>query len=162
MFRTTIGAHGQFAALPLNLLGDRTYIDFVSTVSGLKELLMKPPSTPTLVMPMTNIPTVEEWNISYDSASVHICADEPIHGVEFHEDPVLAAGSSPLVGDFTSTLHSRPDDVVKYSCIHASGGKILGPAGVTCVIIRDDRVGLEAESCPSFVTYRIVHAWCRK
>ena len=121
---------------------------------------MKPPSTRTLVMPKTvnkmdtrRFPPVEEWNISNDSAYVNICANETSHGLEFHEDPVLAAGSSPLVGDFTSTLHSRPVDVAKFGCIYASGGKNLGPAGVICVIIRDELVGLEAESCPSVLSY---------
>lgn len=50
------GAHGQFAALPLNLMGDKTTIDVVSTASGLKEPTMKLPSSPPSVTP-----TTENW-----------------------------------------------------------------------------------------------------
>lgn len=160
------GAHGQFAALPLNLMGDKTTIDVVSTGFWSERAYNEAAKYATVryahdgkLDGYSKIPPVDEWNISNDSAYVHICANETIHGLEFHEDPVLPAGSPPLVGDFTSTLLSRPIDISKYGCIYASGGKNLGPAGVTCVIIRDDLVGLESPNCPSVLSYsKMVHS----
>ncbi len=155
------GAHGQFAAIALNLLGDRTTADYVSTgfwseraiAEASKYCEVRLAHDGKQLDGYTRIPPVSEWDISPDSAYVHICANETIHGLEFHEDPVLPPGSPPLVGDFTSTLLSRPIDISKYGCIYASGGKNLGPAGVTVVIIRDDLVGKESSSCPSVLSY---------
>lgn len=53
-------------------------------------------------------------------------ASETIDGIEFLEDPHLYPNNDkvPLVGDFTSTLLSRPVDISKYGVIYASGGKV--------------------------------------
>jgi len=154
------GAHGQFSALPLNLLGKKTSIDFVSTGFWSERAYLEASKycDPRFAYDgkkdaYCHIPPVEEWDISENSAYVHICANETIHGLEFLEDPELPPGSPPLVADFTSTLLSRSIDVAKYGCIYASGGKNLGPAGVTCVIIREDMVGMESDNCPSVLSY---------
>lgn len=154
------GAHGQFAAVPLNLLGDKTQVDFVNTgywgerAAGETSKFCKVRYAYDGKRDnYTHIPPVSEWDISPDSAYVHICANETLHGLEYLDDPVLPAGSPPLVGDFTSTLLSRPVNVSRYGVIYASGGKNLGPAGVTVVIVRDDLVGNELKSCPSVLSY---------
>ena len=41
----------------------------------------------------------------------------------------------PVVADFTSTLLSRPVDVSRYGVVYCSGGKNLGPAGVTLALV---------------------------
>jgi len=79
------------------------------------------------------IAPVSEWDIRDDTAYVHMCANETISGLEFLSEPELPGGHK-LIGDFTSTLLSRPIDVSKYACIIASHGKNLGPAG-TCTVI---------------------------
>lgn len=150
----------QFAAIALNLLGSKTQADYINTGFWSERAAGEASKFCTTRYAydgskekFARIPPVEEWDISPESAYVHICANETIHGVEFVSDPELPAGSPPLVGDFTSTLLSRPVDVSKYGCIYASGGKNLGPAGVTVVIIREDLVGLEAPICPSVLSY---------
>lgn len=154
------GAHGQFSAVPLNLLGDKTQVDIVNT--GFWSIRAKNEAAKychaRFAYDGSNddyqfIPPVSQWDISSDSAYVHICANETIHGLEFLEDPEMPAGSPPLVGDFTSTLLSRRINFEKYGCIYASGGKNLGPAGVTVVIVRDDLVGKESPLCPSVLSY---------
>lgn len=160
------GAHGQFAAVPLNLLGGKRTADYVSTGFWSVRAVQEASNFCDVRYAhdgksdgYSRIPPVSEWDISPDSAYVHICANETIHGLEFHEDPVLPPGSPPLVADFTSTLLSRPVDVSRYGCIYASGGKNLGPAGVTVVIVRDDLVGLESPLCPSVLSYsKMVHS----
>lgn len=154
------GAHGQFAAIAMNLLGTKTQADYVSTGYWSQRAIKEASKYCNVRYAydgtkdnFASIPPVSEWHISRDSAYVHICANETIHGLEFLYDPKLPEGSPPLVGDFTSTLLSRNIDISKYGCIYASGGKNLGPAGVTVVIIRDDLVGLESPICPSVLSY---------
>lgn len=154
------GAHGQFSAIPLNLLADKSQADYVSTGFWSQRAIKEAAKYCDVRLAYDGvkdgfscIPSVTEWNISSDSGYVHICANETIHGLEFLEDPELPPGSPPLVGDFTSTLLSRPIDVSKYGCIYASGGKNLGPAGVTVVIVRKDLVGRESSMCPAVLSY---------
>lgn len=154
------GAHGQFAAVPMNLLGDKTQADYVNTgfwsqraATEAEKYCKVRKAYDGAKDGYSYIPPVDEWEISPESAYVHICANETIHGLEFLEDPTLPEDAPPLVGDFTSTLLSRRIDIKKYGCIYASGGKNLGPAGVTVIIIREDLVGLESLTCPSVLSY---------
>ena len=156
------GAHGQFAAVPLNLCGSKKKACFVSTGYWSERAAKEAEKYCKVTYAYkgsdenySRIPPVSEWVIDKDAAYVHMCANETIHGLEYHEDPVLPQGSPPLVADFTSTLLSRPVDVSKYGVIYASAGKNLGPAGVTTVIVRDDLVGiLESPLCPSVLSYK--------
>lgn len=154
------GAHGQFAAIALNLLGDKVQADYINTGYWSQRAATEASKYCKVRYAYDGekdgfsvLPPVEEWDISEDSAYIHICANETIHGVEVLEDPQLPEGSPPLVGDFTSTLLSRKIDISKYGCIYASGGKNLGPAGVTVIIIREDLVGMESPMCPSVLSY---------
>lgn len=154
------GAHGQFAAVPMNLLADKNQADYVSTGFWSQRAIREASKYCTVRLAydgakdgFTHIPPVSEWNISPESAYVHICANETIHGLEFLEDPELPDDSPPLVGDFTSTLLSRRINIRKYGCIYASGGKNLGPAGVTVVIVHKNLVGLESPICPTVLSY---------
>lgn len=154
------GAHGQFAGIALNLLGDRTHADYVVT-GYWSQRAMNEASKYCKVRfaydgakdNFQSIPPVSQWDISPDSAYVHICANETIHGLEYLEDPQLPEGSPVLVGDFTSTLLSRRINISSYGCIYASGGKNLGPAGVTVVIVRDDLLNRQLPTCPSVLSY---------
>jgi len=58
----------------------------------------------------TSLPAPATWQIGADSRYVHICGNETIHGVEFHELPDLKAlgCDTPLVVDFSSHVASRP------------------------------------------------------
>lgn len=94
-----------------------------------------------------------------------MCANETIHGLEFLTDPVIPKDKV-LVGDFTSTILSRPIDISKYGVIFASGGKnlgnmilchkypnILGPAGICVTIVRDDLVKQPQPTTPSILSW---------
>ena len=54
------------------------------------------------------IPSPSTWNVDPTAAFVHVTANETIDGLEFHVDPTMPPDAPPLVGDFTSTLLSRP------------------------------------------------------
>ena len=89
---------------------------------------------------------------------MHICSNETIHGLEFHELPDLQALGcrAPLVIDFSSHVASRPVDWSKVGLAFAGAQKNLGPAGVTLVVVREDLLGHALDICPSAFDYRLV------
>lgn len=143
------GAVGQFSFLPMNFLAQNKKADFLETgfwstraateakKYGDVHTVLEPLSDMQVAGETKTVPNVSEWDIRPDANYVHVCANETISGVEFLEDPTMPEGVE-LVGDFTSTLLSRPIDVSKYGCIIASHGKNLGPAGTCTVIVKDE------------------------
>ncbi len=59
------------------------------------------------------------------------------------------------MADCSSNLFSRPINVSKFGVIFAGAQKNFGPAGVTCVIVRDDLVGYSIKECPTIFDYKI-------
>jgi phosphoserine aminotransferase len=98
-----------------------------------------------------HIPAVAEWRRSKDAAYVHVCGNETIGGLEFHEYP--DTGATPLVADMSSTLLSRPLDVTKFGLIYSGAQKNIGPAGITVVVIRDDLIGRARKDTPIMLDY---------
>ncbi|RRD41576.1 3-phosphoserine/phosphohydroxythreonine transaminase [Comamonadaceae bacterium OH3737_COT-264] len=106
----------------------------------------------------TAIPDPVTWQISPDAAYLHICSNETIHGVEFHELPDLAAlgADIPLVIDCSSHIASRPIDWSRVGLAFAGAQKNLGPSGLTIVIVREDLIGHALPICPSAFDYATV------
>ena len=106
----------------------------------------------------TTLPDPATWQIGADSQYVHICGNETIHGVEFHELPDLKTlgCDAPLVVDFSSHVASRPVDWSRVGLAFGGAQKNLGPAGLTLVIVRDDLIGHALPGCPSAFNYKLV------
>ena len=156
------GAHGQFAALPLNLLGSKkkaAYVDggfwshkAANEAKKYCETVMIEPFTTNKDGKLV-YPEPSQWKVDPEWAYIHICANETINGLEFIKDPPVGTTDVPIVADFTSTLLSRPVDVSKYGVIYASGGKNLGPSGSVVVIVNDALLGRELPICPGILSY---------
>lgn len=135
------GAHGQFAALPLNLAADGQPLAYVDT--GFWSMRAHDEAArfgPAVVVARADrdgmrLPEPPSFRVPREAAYVHITANETIGGLEWPSDAIYA-GDAPLVADFTSTLLSRRVDVSRYGVIYASSGKNLGPAGFAVVIVR--------------------------
>ena len=97
---------------------------------------------------------------SADAQYVHICSNETIHGVEFHELPDLKAlgSDAPLVIDFSSHVASRTVDWSRVGLAFGGAQKNLGPAGLTLVVVREDLLGHALPICPSAFDYKTVAA----
>ena len=163
------GAHAQFAAIPLNVNAKRaTYINTGYWSHRARDEAAKYLTGPDLAIDELNPVTVDprtgerfitppsEWSVHGDSDYVYLCASETIDGLEFLDDSILSIpGDIPIVADFTSTLLSRPVDVSKYAMIFASGGKNLGPSGMTLVIVQDAwvRPGVANPLTPSIMSW---------
>jgi phosphoserine aminotransferase len=106
----------------------------------------------------TTLPSPQTWNISTDASYVHVCSNETIHGVEFHELPDLQAlgSNAPLVIDFSSQVTSRSVDWSRVGLAFGGAQKNIGPAGLTLVVVREDLLGHALSSCPSAFDYQLV------
>lgn len=152
------GATGQFAFVPLNLLRDRNSADYVVTGSWGKKAIKEAGrycTANTAARPdgaFTHIPGRESWKLDPGAAYVHYTPNETIEGVEFHATPEV--GDVPLVGDFSSTILSRPIEVEKHGVIYAGAQKNAGPAGMTLVIAREDLLGHARPETPMVFDYK--------
>jgi phosphoserine aminotransferase len=106
----------------------------------------------------TSLPSLASWQLSEDAQYVHLCSNETIHGVEFHELPDLKAlgCDAPLVIDFSSHVASRPVEWSRVGLAFGGAQKNLGPAGLTLVVVREDLLGHALTVCPSAFDYKTV------
>ncbi|QTH03887.1 3-phosphoserine/phosphohydroxythreonine transaminase [Vibrio fluvialis] len=155
------GARAQFAAVPLNLLGDKTQATYIDAgywaASAVKEAkkYCKPAVFDAKIEKYgkTAVLPASEWKIDADSAYVHFCPNETIDGIEINDLPVT---DKPIVADMSSTILSREIDVSKYGVIYAGAQKNIGPAGICIAIVRDDLLGLANDVLPSILNYKLL------
>jgi phosphoserine aminotransferase len=156
------GATTQFAMVPMNLLDGAVRADYVNTGSWSTKAIKEAGRfcAVNVVASSENtgfdrIPPFSEWALSTDAAYFHLCSNETIGGVQFHELP--EALDCPLVADMSSDILSQPIDVSRFGLIYAGAQKNIGPAGLTVVIIRRDLLGRAGPGVPSMLDYA-VHA----
>lgn len=156
------GGRGQFAAVPLNLLGDKLDADYILTGQWSKSAVVEAKKHARIheknIMLTTEqgkigVKPCADWNISGGAAYVHYCPNETIEGIEIFDVP--ETGVVPLVADMSSTILSRPIDVSKFGVIYAGAQKNIGPSGLAIVIVRDDLIGYAREAIPSIFDYQI-------
>jgi phosphoserine aminotransferase len=154
------GASQQFSAVPLNLMREDQTADYINTGAWSEKAIAEARryggvnvAASSAAEHFSHIPTPSEWQLSNDAAYLHLCANETIGGVEFHEFP--DTGNVPLVADMSSTLLSRPLDVNRFGLIYAGAQKNIGPAGLVIVLIREDLLGRARPSTPSMLDYAL-------
>lgn len=157
------GARAQFAAVPLNLLGDAKSADYVdggywaqSAVEEAKKYCQ--PNVLNVTCERDGkkaILPASEWEFSESAAYVHFCPNETIDGIEIRDLPIT---DKPIVADLSSTILSREIDISKYGVIYAGAQKNIGPAGLAIVIVRDDLLGVAKEALPSILDYTVLAA----
>ncbi|MGF1756904.1 3-phosphoserine/phosphohydroxythreonine transaminase [Photobacterium sagamiensis] len=155
------GARGQFAAVPMNLLGDAQTADYMdggywahSAIAEAKKYCK--PNAVDITCERDGkkaILPASEWPLSADAPFVHFCPNETIDGIEIRDLPDT---DKPIVADMSSTILSRPIDVSKYGVIYAGAQKNVGPAGLTIVIVRDDLLGQAKQETPSIFDYKVL------
>ncbi|MDO4627229.1 MAG: 3-phosphoserine/phosphohydroxythreonine transaminase [Pasteurellaceae bacterium] len=154
------GARGQFAAIPMNLIGKKGKALYLNSGHW----------SATAAKEARNFAQIDEINIleqgenirvnrldfsdiaeQYDY--VHYCPNETISGVEIFDVPDV--GNAVLVADMSSNILSRNIDVSKFGLIYAGAQKNLGAAGITIVIVREDLIGNARQATPSIWNYEI-------
>lgn len=156
------GAHSQFSAIPLNLLGNNQHADYLDTGIWSRKAIAEAERyakvnivSSAAANNYTCIAPEAEWQCNPNAAYLHYVYNETIGGLELSQEP--NTGEVPLVADLSSTILSRPVDVSKYGMIYAGAQKNIGPAGLTLVIIRDDLLGNAHQDTPTMLNYA-VHA----
>lgn len=137
------GASGQFAAIPMNMMGTKGKADYLVT-GRWGELAWKEcekfgvsnAACTAKSSKFTHIPKPEEWTLDPGAAYVHYCVNETVHGVEFNYIPEV--GDVPLVADVSSNIMSRPIDFRKHAVVYAGIQKNMGPAGLAATVMRPD------------------------
>jgi phosphoserine aminotransferase len=162
------GAIAENAIVPMNLLGRAAQpatIDFIHTGSWSGKSIKEAKRYANVNVAASSetdnfhsIPPRESWKLTRTAAYVHICTNETIDGVEFHDTPDVAADTNgaPLVADMSSHILSRVIDVSKYGVIFGGAQKNIGPAGLTLVIVREDLLGHALPFCPSAFDWKTV------
>jgi len=158
------GASAQNAAIPMNLAGlqpQPAAIDFIHTgywsgrsIGEARKYCTVNIAASSHDSGSTDIPPRASWKLSDNAAYVHICTNETVHGVEYHDAPDV--GNIPLVADMSSHILSRVMDVSKFGVIFAGAQKNMGIAGLTVVIVRDDLLGHVLPFCPSQLDWKQV------
>lgn len=163
------GATAQNALIPMNLLGENRKADYVNTghwsTKSINEAKQYGDVHVVASPESTAIPPFEHWRVRPDSSYLHLCGNETIGGVEFHQWPdmkALGAPNVPLIVDMSSHILSRPMDMTQMALAYGGVQKNLGIAGLTFVILNEslikERVKAPLAGCPSIFDYRKVLA----
>ncbi len=154
------GGRGQFAMVPLNLLGDRHKAAYA--VTGLWSQLAQQEAqrycraevvTDSLGSDFTRIEPPEDWAYDSDSAYLHYTDNETAHGLEFPEPPLVDENQL-LVSDMSSNILSKSIDWERYGLVYACAQKNMGPAGITVVVVREDLLDQALSITPSMYHYQ--------
>lgn len=154
------GARGQFAALPMNLIGKKGKALYLNSghwsATAAKEARHFAEIDEINILdsePQLKVNRLDFSDIADQYDYVHYCTNETISGVEIFEIPNV--GNTPLVADMSSDILSRGIDISKFGVIYAGAQKNLGPAGITIVIVRDDLIGNARKETPSIWNYEV-------
>jgi len=93
----------------------------------------------------------KNFDIPADADYLHVTTNNTIYGTEIRKE---TDSPIPLIGDMSSDIFSRPVDVSKYDCIYAGAQKNLAMAGVTVIIVKNDKLGRAPRQIPTMLDYR--------
>jgi phosphoserine aminotransferase len=169
------GATAQNAIVPMNLLAKNPKADFVHTghwsAKSIAETKKYGDSHVVAtaepewgeVASFGYVPPVSQWSPREQAAYLHICGNETIGGVEYHQWPDMAGlglNKVPLVVDMSSHILSRPMDFSGIALAYGGAQKNIGPSGLTFVILKRSLIEEHAPQamaiCPSVFDYRKV------
>jgi phosphoserine aminotransferase len=154
------GATLQFSMVPINLLPAGKVADYIDTgyfasraIKEAKLIGKVNVAASTKEINYTRLPAANEIKLTKDAAYCHITSNNTIYGTQWQTFP--DTGAVPLVADMSSDILSRKVDVSKFGLIYAGAQKNMGPAGVTCVIVRKDLVGKAPANTPTMLDYKV-------
>ncbi len=155
------GAIAENAIVPMNMLRGRASADYIDTGAWSQRSIEEARrygqvnvAASSAATAYDRVPPRSEWRLDPNAAYVHICSNETIGGVEYHDIPDV--GEVPLISDVSSTLLSRPLDVKRFGLLYGGAQKNIGPSGLTLVIVRKDLVGQALPCTPQAFDYAVV------
>jgi phosphoserine aminotransferase len=82
-------------------------------------------------------PAQSEWKLKADSAYLHVCSNETVHGHRLVDLPTHET----LIVDASSEFMARPHDLSKIALLYGGAQKNLGPSGLVLAYVRKDLYG---------------------
>jgi phosphoserine aminotransferase len=150
------GASTQFFMAPMNLLNDGETAAYADTGVWANKAIKEAKNFGAVQVlasskeqNYTHIP--KGYKIPKEAKYLHLTSNNTIYGTQLHKFPKSPV---PLVCDMSSDFLSRPFDASQFGLIYAGAQKNLGPAGATCVIVREDMLGTVQRTLPSMLDYR--------
>ncbi len=155
------GASTQFAAVPLNLLGEGGKADYIVSGQFSGKAYTEAQKYGDIALVATSkadgfsyVPATTRESFRPDASYVHICYNNTIFGTKYNYIP--DTGDIPLVADMSSCIISVPVDVTKFGVIYAGAQKNMAPAGLTLVIVRRDLLGKARPECPTMLDWNVM------
>jgi phosphoserine aminotransferase len=151
------GASGQFAMVPINLLGDGQVADYTHSGAWASKAIKEAKiigqvnivADSSKAVP-ARVPRPGELKLTPGATYVHITTNETIGGAQWKSFPRT---ESPLVADMSSDILSRPFDASQFGLVYAGAQKNLGPSGIALVLIRKDLATRVSPKVPVFFRY---------
>ena len=155
------GASTQFAAIPMNLMGEGGCADYFLTGEFSSRAAKEAAKYGKVNIAASSkddnfsrIPDLAAAKLDPGASYVHICQNNTIYGTRFTALP--NTGSVPLVSDMSSCILSEPIDVSKFGLIYAGAQKNMAPAGLTVVILKDSLAGKALPFTPTMLDYSVM------
>ena len=154
------GATLQFAAIPMNLMGEGGAADYAVTGHFARRAAAEAEKYGAVRLAFDGaatgfdrIPAQEELTPGEDAAYFYYCANNTVYGTEWAYVPEPAA---PLVCDMSSDILSRPVDVGRFGLIYAGAQKNMAPAGLTVLILDRKLAGRALPFTPEVMRYDVL------
>ena len=148
------GASLQFTQVPCNfLIKKAAYLNTgVWAKKSMKEAKLYGEVVEVATSAEANFTYIPKtFDIPTDADYLHVTTNNTIYGTEIRKE---IDSPIPLVGDMSSDIFSRPVDVSKYDCIYAGAQKNLAMAGVTVIIVKNNKLGRAPRQIPTMLDYR--------
>lgn len=152
------GATLQFAAIPMNLMGQGGSADYAVTgnFSGIAAFEAEKYGTVNVAADTSDrdhsyIPSQQQLQQTENASYFYYCSNNTIYGTEWQYVP--DAGNTPLVCDMSSDILTRPVDFSKYALVYAGAQKNMAPAGLTVVIVDRAYLGRALAITPTVMDY---------
>ena len=155
------GATLQNAMIPLNLCPEGGTADYIDTghwakrsISEAKKYTKVNIAASSEDRDFTYFPKQSSWNVSKNTAYLHITPNETIGGLRFKD---LKDSEVPIVADYSSAILSEVIEVNKFSLIYGGAQKNIGPAGLGFAIIKKELLGKAQSITPTMLNYSEMH-----
>lgn len=154
------GASLQFAMVPLNILPDGKFANYINTGAWSGKAIDE---VRKLGKKFNVIASSEDKNFSYipkdfsvdkDASYLHLTSNNTIFGTQWHTFP--KRGTVPIVCDMSSDINCRKIDISNFDLIYAGAQKNMGPSGVTIVIIKEELLENVPSNIPTLCNYKII------
>jgi phosphoserine aminotransferase len=155
------GASLQHAMVPMNLMKTDGFAEYADTGHWSHVVIQEAEKFGKVKIigssRKTNydrIPPIRKWKPNKEASYLHITTNDATFGTQYHTIPELE-NDVPLVADMSADIMTRIIDINQFDLIYAATSRVMGPTGVTIIIMRKDLADrAEGRNLPTMLDYR--------